>query len=57
MQVDVDVNMRKVMFMMQSYHQNVGQSYKIKTNKSSENMNKFKYVGRTATNQNSITGD
>jgi hypothetical protein len=50
MQVDVDVNTRKVMFMMQSCHQNVGQSYEMKTNKSSENMNKFKYVGRTATN-------
>jgi hypothetical protein len=38
-----------------SYHQNAGQNHNIKTaNSSSENMEKFEYLGMTVTTQNWI---
>jgi hypothetical protein len=41
--------------MLLLHHQNVGQNWDIKTaDRSFENMSQFKYLGRTATNQNLI---
>jgi hypothetical protein len=46
------------MYMVVSCHDNVGQSYNLRTaNKSSKNVAKFEYVGTTVTNQNCVNED
>jgi hypothetical protein len=56
--VDLEINAEKKNYMIISRHQNSGQSHNIKTaNESFENVAKFKYLGKTLTNQNDITDE
>jgi hypothetical protein len=51
----LEVNADKIKYMLLSHHQNAGQNIDIKTaNRSFENVEQFKYLGRTVTNQNFI---
>jgi hypothetical protein len=45
------VNAEKTKYILPSRHQNAGQNHKIEANKSFENETKFRYFGRTVTNQ------
>jgi hypothetical protein len=52
----LEVNTEKPLYILLSHHQNAGQSRKMKTvNRSFEDVAEFKYLGKTATNQNFIT--
>jgi len=51
----LEVNADKTKYVVMSRDQNAGQSYSMKTDNSSfERVEKFKYLGTTLTNQNSI---
>jgi predicted DNA-binding ArsR family transcriptional regulator len=51
-EVGLEVNTGKTKYMVVSHHQNAGQMYSLLVaKKSSENMEKFKYLGVTARNQ------
>jgi hypothetical protein len=53
--VGIEVNTEKTKYMLLSRHQNAGQSYDIKiASRCYENVEKFKYLGTTITNQNLI---
>jgi hypothetical protein len=53
--IGLEVNVDKSMHMVMSQDQNAGQSHNIKIDNSSfERVKKFKYLGTTSTNQNSI---
>jgi hypothetical protein len=54
-EVGLEINVEKTKYMLLSLHQNVVQNRNIKiANRSLENVSKFKYLGMTVTNQNSI---
>jgi rRNA maturation endonuclease Nob1 len=54
-EVTQEVNTQKNKYMLMSRNQNTLQSHDIKiVNRSSENVEKFKYLGMTVTNQNLI---
>jgi ribonucleotide reductase alpha subunit len=54
-EADLEVNMERTKCMSTSRHQNAGQNHDIKTvNRSSENVEQFKYMRTIATNQNFI---
>jgi hypothetical protein len=53
--VGLEINTEKTKYMIVSYHQNSGQYQNIRiANESFENMEKFKYLGMTLTNQNDL---
>jgi hypothetical protein len=53
--VGLEANAEKTKYMIMSRHPNSGQNQNIRlANESSENMEKFKYLGTTLTNQNGI---
>jgi hypothetical protein len=53
--VDLEINAEKTKYMIMSRHSNSGQNQNIRiANESFENVAKFKYLGRTLTNQNDI---
>jgi hypothetical protein len=52
-EVGLEVNPEKTKYMLMSRSQKLGHKYSIKiTNKSSENVEKFRYLGKTLTDQN-----
>jgi len=56
-EIGLEVNVDKTKYMVMSHNQNAGQSHSMKsdnTRSSFERMEKFKYLGTTLTNQNSI---
>jgi hypothetical protein len=54
-EVSLEVNTEKTKYMLQSYHQNAGLNHNMKVvNRFFENVAKFKYLGRTVTNQSLI---
>jgi hypothetical protein len=54
-EVGLEVNTEKTKYMVVSYHQNVQQNHTLLiTNKSSENVAEFNYLGTTVANQNCI---
>jgi hypothetical protein len=54
-EVGLEVNTEKTKYMLLSYHQTAGQNRDIKTaNRSFENVEQFKYLEMTVTNQNLI---
>jgi hypothetical protein len=53
-----EINAEKTKYMQLFRHQNAGQNHDIKTaNRSSENVEKFKYLGTTVTNQSDSGGN
>jgi hypothetical protein len=53
--IDLEINAEKTKYMIMSRHPNSGQSQNIRiANESFENVEKFKYLGATLTNQNDI---
>jgi hypothetical protein len=53
--VGLEVNAEKAKYMLLSHHQNAGQNHNIKiVNRCFENVEQFKYLGMTVTNQNLI---
>jgi hypothetical protein len=50
----LEVNADKIKYMAMSRDQNAGQSYSIKVDNSSFEMEEFRYLGTTLTNQNYI---
>jgi hypothetical protein len=53
--VGIEINAEKTKYMMMSRHPNSGQNQNIRiANESFENVEKFKYLGTTLTNQNGI---
>jgi hypothetical protein len=53
--VGLEGNSEKTKYMLMSHHQNAGQNHNIKiTNRSFENMAKFRYLGMEVTNKNLI---
>jgi hypothetical protein len=51
----LEINAEKAKYMIMSHHQNSGQNQNIRTaNELFENVEKFKYLGMTLTNQNDI---
>jgi len=54
-EIGLEVNADKTKYMVMSRDQNAGQSHSKKTDNSSlERVDKFKYLGKTLTDQNSI---
>jgi hypothetical protein len=54
-EVHLEVNTEKTKYMLLSHHQNAGQNHDIKTaNRCFENVEQFRYLGMTITNQNVI---
>jgi ribosomal protein S2 len=54
-ELGLEVNTEKTKYMLLSRNQNAGQSHDVKiANKCFENVAKFRYLGRTITNQNLI---
>jgi hypothetical protein len=54
-EIGLEVNTAKTKYMLLSPHQNAGQNHDIKTaNRSFENVAKFRFLGTTVTNKNSI---
>jgi hypothetical protein len=54
-EVGLEVNAEKTMYMFLSCHQDAGQNHDMKIcNRSFENVEQFKYLGTTVTNQNLI---
>jgi hypothetical protein len=53
-EVGLEIYVDKTKYMLLSRHQNVGQNWDIKANRSFENVSQFKYLGTTVTNQNLI---
>jgi hypothetical protein len=54
-EIALEVNAEKTKYMVMSRDQNAGQNGNIRTgNKSFENMEQFKYLGRTLANQSTI---
>ena len=53
-EIGLEVNADKTWYMVMSRDQNAGQSYSINVDNSSFEMEEFKYLGTTLTNQNSI---
>jgi hypothetical protein len=55
MEVGLEINVKKIKYMLISCQQNVGQNRDTKiANRSFENVSQFKYLGMTVTNQNLI---
>jgi len=55
MEIGLEVNTEKTEYMVVSRQQNVGQNHNLLiTNKSFENLTKFKCLGKTVTNTNYI---
>jgi hypothetical protein len=53
--IEQEVNIEETNYLVVSHKKNAGQNRDIKiTNKSSENVSQFKYLGTTVTNQNLI---
>jgi hypothetical protein len=51
----LEVKREKTKYMVISYHQNIGENHSLLiVTKSFENVEKFKYLGSTVTNQNCI---
>jgi hypothetical protein len=54
-EVGLEINVEKTKYMLLSRHENVGRNRDIETtNRPSESMSQFKYLGATVTNQNCI---
>jgi hypothetical protein len=53
-EIGLEINADKTMCMVMSRDQNAGQSHIMKTDISCENVEEFKYLGKTLTNQNCI---
>jgi hypothetical protein len=53
--IGLEINAEKTKYMIMSRHQNSGQNQSVRIiNESFENVEKFKYLGTTLTNQNAI---
>jgi hypothetical protein len=50
--VGLQINAEKTKYMIMTHHPNSGQNQNMITNESFENVEKFKYLGTTLTNQN-----
>jgi ABC-type phosphate transport system ATPase subunit len=56
--VGLEINAEKIKYMIMSCHQNSGQNQNIRiSNRLSENVTKFKYLGTTLTHQNDINDE
>jgi hypothetical protein len=54
-EVGIEVNTKKTKYMLLFHHQNAGQNHDIKIgNRCLENVEQFRYLGMTITNQNLI---
>jgi hypothetical protein len=56
-EIGLEVNTERTKYMLLSHHQNAGQNYDIKIgNRCFENVEQFRYLGTTITNQKPDSG-